>query len=90
MKKTIPAKEIEVCDICHREDTLSECQACGIQHCYGCRGIVPGCIHDMYVCKLCEKKESVIAISKKYVPHLLGVLKKRILELRALRGETEQ
>lgn len=33
MKQTIPAKTVEVCDLCHREAYLQSCAACGRQFC---------------------------------------------------------
>jgi len=55
MKVQVPAKEIEICDICQRESTvLDTCLWCNKQFCLVCKGLVPGCVHTLNICKNCD------------------------------------
>ena len=87
MKTTIPAKEVELCDICHRDGYLMTCKACGGRYCLLCDAIITGCVHKLDVCRKCGDSEPVQAIAKKYVPQLVAVLKARDAELAQLSND---
>lgn len=75
MKVKVPAKTIEVCDVCHREARYFDaCLFCGKKYCITCRGIIYGCIHEIDVCRDCDKNEVVLMVAKKFVPRIRKVL----------------
>lgn len=85
MKKKMPAQIITVCDICERQATfLEKCKACGKEYCLLCNSCIPGCVHQVDVCRKCAGREDVNNIVKKYVPRLRRILDKRDKELEGL------
>ena len=90
MKTIIPKKEVELCDICERDGYLKTCKSCGRVYCLTCEGIVPGCIHAMDVCRICDDDERVRAVSEKYAPRITSILKERDQELNSLRRADDE
>lgn len=84
MIRKVPEKEVEVCDLCGRDGYLQTCKACKGRYCLTCDAIITGCVHKLDVCRACGKKPEVLAISEKYVPQLVAVLKSRDAELAEL------
>lgn len=83
MKVTVPAKEIELCDVCHRDSSwLVTCLFCGNRYCLTCEAIISGCIHKVRVCRKCGENETVLAIVEKHAPLIRSVLEARDIELR--------
>ena len=84
MIRKVPEKEIEVCDICHRDGYLMTCKACGGRYCLMCHATITGCIHRVDVCRKCGESARVVAIAEKYAPRLVAILKERDAELAQL------
>lgn len=83
MKKEIPSRIIEVCDICNREEKiLYKCIVCGKDYCMLCEAIIAGCIHKVTICKNCSKDEYVKEVISKYAKMLSFVLDDRDKELK--------
>lgn len=82
--RKVPEKEVEVCDLCGRDGYLMTCKSCKGRYCLICEAIIAGCVHKLDVCRACGNKPEVLAISKKYVPQLVAVLKSRDAELAEL------
>lgn len=90
MKRTIPAKTVEVCDICHREivgEIASTCVVCGREHCYTCRGILCGCMVEAPVCHECSGREDVRQIVGRCADKIVPLVKKRNAVLRRLKAK---
>lgn len=83
MKTIIPAKEVDVCDICHREvDLFDHCLFCGKEFCYSCAGrVIPGCIHEVNICKNCQKEPKVLEIIAKHAPLIKAAIVARDEEI---------
>lgn len=80
-----PAKEIELCDICQREDRVLEtCPVCSKRYCMICRGFIPGCIHTVDVCKNCGNRDDVAEIVAKHAPLIKSTIASRDAELAQL------
>lgn len=75
---------MEVCDTCGRDGYLSTCVACKGRYCLTCEAIIIGCVHTLDVCKKCGDTPAVRAISEKYVPKLVALLKARDKDLTRL------
>lgn len=85
MMQKIPAKEIEVCDICGRGGYLMTCKACRGRYCLMCDATITGCIHALDVCRTCGDRPEVITIAEKYAPKITAILKIRDAELSQLK-----
>ena len=88
MKIKIPEKEIEICDICQRENCLrplTECLVCGQQYCITCAGIIPGCMVSANIGKCCSKRDDVLKIVDRYAEQMMPIVKKRNIALYRLR-----
>jgi len=85
MKKMVPAKTVEVCDLCQRDANLplTECVVCGKEHCYMCRAVVCGCGIDPEVCRECGRDEKVIDIVSGYSDSLFSIVRDRRAALAA-------
>jgi hypothetical protein len=78
MKAMIPAKEVELCDVCEREETyFNTCLFCGARYCITCEAIIAGCIHKVRVCRKCGDLDEVKVIVDHFVPGLLRILDAR-------------
>lgn len=81
-KKLTPAKEVIICDVCRREvPYVEDCEFCGIDYCLSCRAIIPGCAHQVDVCKKCENNDVVLKIVNKHTPLIVGALQSRRIEI---------
>ena len=86
MKATVPARQVDYCDICYRETGyLRKCVACGREYCLTCEAVVVGCVHKMQVCRECGESDVVACIAKEYAPLILAVLEERDEALRTRR-----
>lgn len=88
MKKRIPGKIIEVCDICERETAgcvLVRCIVCRKQYCITCEAIMVGCVHKPELCRECGRLDKVKAVIDRFVKPLLAVLDRRDKALARLR-----
>lgn len=81
MKKTLPPREVELCDCCHREGYLETCKFCGGMYCLLCRAVISGCAHQVDVCRNCETNPKLLTIIEKYVPLIVSVLEARDIEI---------
>jgi hypothetical protein len=85
MKKKVPAKTVDVCDVCHRESGFIEtCIVCGGEYCISCRAIMCGCVHEVDACLDCGKLPIVQDVVERYVPRLMKVLNLREEALKRL------
>ena len=77
-------KTVVVCDVCGNKNnyTLSyTCVCCGKEHCYSCRGIVPGSQVDSEVCRSCADLPMVQKVCEKYARKFLKLKQQRAAEL---------
>ena len=82
MKKTLPQREVELCDCCHRENNyLDTCKFCGGRYCLLCRATISGCVHHVDVCRNCQDNPILLAIVEKYAPLINAVLEARDIEI---------
>lgn len=82
MKKTLPPREVELCDCCNREmGYLETCKFCGGRYCLSCRALIPGCIHQVDVCRNCGEEPALVAVVEKYAPLIKSVLEARDIEI---------
>lgn len=67
MKKTV-LKEVDCCDVCGKDDYVTACMGCGVDHCYDCSKTegktYPHAVHfsgsgDGYYCKTCDYELTV-------------------------------
>lgn len=80
MIKKIPAKTVEVCDLCSHQapaGCLTKCVICQKDYCHTCEAIMCGCIHQPQICKKCAGNDKVIELVGKFAHPLLLVLNKR-------------
>lgn len=84
MKVSIPAQEKEVCDHCGRDGVLTTCLVCGKQYCLLCDCYLPGCMVRPDVCKKCDDRDDVKALSERYGKRLHKICVARDKEMRAL------
>lgn len=78
MKRKVPAKTIDVCDICERETGLLEtCLICGKQYCTLCDSFLPGCMIHPNVCKKCDDRDDVKKIVERYSKDFVRISKLR-------------
>jgi hypothetical protein len=90
MKKTKPATEIELCDICQRETALLDtCPVCKSRYCLTCRAIIPGCIHTVEVCRKCGHKDDVLAVVMAHAPIIQAAIRARNNEISKLNPNPE-
>ncbi len=87
MKLKIPAKTIEVCDVCQRENSswLTDCTVCVKKYCLLCRAIIAGCVHEVDICKRCGDLDEVREVVDKFVKPLLKVLDERSKALKRIK-----
>lgn len=86
MKIKVPAKVVEVCDICTRQAPFfTVCVVCQKRYCSTCEAIIGGCVHQPEVCKKCAEDELVTAAVKRFVKPLVDILDRRDKALAALR-----
>jgi hypothetical protein len=91
MKITKPSAEVEVCDLCHREDCyLQTCAACGKEFCLTCEGTMGGSYGFVYVCRDCSRREDVKKICQRYSDRLSPIFQERQQKLRRLRKKKEK
>ena len=84
MKVTVPAKEVELCDVCRREVAfLDTCLYCGNRYCLTCAAVIAGCIHSVRVCRRCENNETVLAIVSKHATPIKVAIATRDHEIKA-------
>ena len=89
MKITRPATEIELCDVCRREDgVLATCPACGSRYCWTCRAIIAGCIHTVDVCEKCGHREDVLNVVMYHAPVIKAAIKARTVAIAQLRSNS--
>jgi len=83
MKKTIPQKEVEVCDYCGRDGYLVTCIFCNGRFClsHG-KAIIAGCVHQVPVCQKCGENETVLEIVYRHAPLIDNAIQKRDAEIR--------
>lgn len=84
MKQTLPAKEIEVCDICHREGYLEVCVTCGKQYCITHQATISGSYGFLHLCCKCGKRDDVKEIAEKYSDKLYDIYQERKAAFQAL------
>ncbi len=84
MKKKIPAHQIEVCDICHRDGYLQKCIVCQGQYCISHGGTVMGSYGFVDCCTDCARRDDVNKICSKYSKKLTVIYKERQTALRKL------
>ena len=87
MRKTIPEKTVEVCDLCGRDACLRTCQVCGRQLCLVCEGTVAGSWGFLDICRDCSDLDDVRALCAKYADKLTPIFQQRQEALRRL-GKT--
>jgi hypothetical protein len=86
VKVKVPAKTVEVCDICKKESSfLTVCTACGKEYCHICEAIHPGCIHQPRICRECDKLEGVSNAIDSFTEPLITLLKRRDAAMKAAR-----
>lgn len=92
MKKKIPSKTIEVCDLCGRESSglFTECVVCEKDYCCICEGIIGGCIHMPDVCKECSRRDDVREVVDEFAGQLSPILEQRELALSDLPKKVEK
>ena len=81
-------KTVVVCDLCGNENNYTlfyTCVCCGKEHCYSCRGMIPGCQMDPEVCRNCADLPAVEKVSDKYAGKFLKLKQQRAAELAKLR-----
>jgi hypothetical protein len=82
MKTTVPAKEVQICDVCRREvPYLQKCKFCENEYCLSCSALIAGCVHTVDVCKKCETNETLLKIVTKHSPLIRGALTARDNEI---------
>ena len=85
MKITVPAKEIEFCDICQCErKLLKTCLICGKQYCFFCEALIPGCMISANIGKCCGKRNDVWKIINEYADQIIPILDNRDSALKRL------
>ena len=84
MKTTVPAKEIEVCDFCHRDGYLQNCWVCGRQFCLSDEGTVAGSFGFTKVCRACSLRDDVGLVCDKFAKLIAPILRKRDAALQRL------
>ena len=87
MKINVPAREIEVCDVCQRTDApgpLTTCNTCGREYCLTCNAIIPRCWFPPDVCRRCSGREDVGAIVIQYSDEITPIISRRTNALKAL------
>ncbi|MHC4592711.1 MAG: hypothetical protein ACYS8L_08470 [Planctomycetota bacterium] len=84
MKIKQPAKEVEVCDFCHREDYLQRCSVCRRQFCLADEGTVPGSYGFTTLCRTCAAREDVQRVCKQHASEMTPIFERREAALRRL------
>jgi len=93
MKKTIPAREaevVEVCDICQHEGYLQECLACGNSYCMIHRALIPGCWYPPQVGECCEDRDDVREIVRQHSEQIAPIIKARGAALAKLQNRQQE
>lgn len=84
MKTNLPARELEVCDFCHREGYLQDCWVCGKQFCLSDEGTVVGSFGFTKVCRVCSSRDDVQLVCGKFAKLIGPILRKRDAALKNL------
>jgi len=67
MKKTV-LKEVDCCDVCGKDDYVTACMSCGVDHCYDCSKTegkkYPHAVNfsgsgDGYYCNTCDHEMAI-------------------------------
>ena len=83
MKKTIPEREIEVCDVCEKNERCHlRCICCGGMYCDRCEALIGGRVTQTRVCKKCGDRKGVQVIVQSYGVNFTRLLDARAKELR--------
>lgn len=83
MKVTIPAQEVEKCDVCKNTvKYTTKCAFCGCDFCLSCRAIIAGCAHQVPVCGNCEDNETVLEIVNRHAVVIQTAINARNEELK--------
>ena len=86
MKKRIPSKVIEVCDLCQRATAvLTKCESCDRTYCFLCEAIICGCIVKPDICKTCGGNDAILAVVEKYAKPLARIVAQRSVGIKAAR-----
>lgn len=89
MRTTLPEKTVEVCDFCHREGYLKECDVCGRSFCLTHEGIVGQCWGFTTLCRECCHRDAVKEICARYAKRLTAIYRQRNAALKRLRRTQE-
>jgi hypothetical protein len=84
MKRTLPAKEVEVCDICHHDGFLMQCNICNGMFCRSCEGHISGCWVGPMVCRTCAHREDVQEVVRKHADEITPIIERRTKALCSL------
>lgn len=86
MRVKVPAKTVEVCDICGRQTTILEkCIVCKKDYCVVCVAYLPGCYIAPDVCKKCDDRPDVVKAVARYSAAFAKLYKLRDLALKKLK-----
>jgi len=86
MKRTIPAKTVEVCDFCQRDPggILMTCLICGKEFCWSCRGVICGCMVDPDLCRGCANRDDVRNLVQRFAELIVPIIERRTAALQRL------
>lgn len=87
MKTEIPARQVEVCDLCGREGFLKTCDVCGRQYCLVDDGVVTGSWGFTDLCRICAARPDVTKICERFAKKLAPLFLARRDALRKLPKE---
>ena len=74
MKKKLPARMVDCCDVCNRQDSLlRKCLVCGGDYCWICNAVICGCVSSPDVCLPCGQRNDVNAICDRFAPRFAKV-----------------
>ena len=86
MKIQKPATEIEICDLCHRENQfLQICWICGKEFCLACQGRISCSYGFTRICGDCATRRDAIDICERYAKRLTPIFQERDAKLKKLR-----
>ena len=77
---------VNVCDVCGNENRGYICVCCCKEHCWVCRGVVPGCEVSAEVCKNCDDLPAVQKVCEKYAGKFVRLKQQRAAELQKAAG----
>ena len=88
MKVKRPAKEVEVCDVCQRDDGyLQTCLVCGGVYCLTCDAVMVGCWVKPPVCRDCAKRPDVQGVVARAADKITPIIARRKAALKRLRAK---